>query len=84
MVTDEGIVFDLLSIIPWIKKHGTNPVSGLPLTTKGLTRIHFHKPPQSEIETEFHCPITFKIFNDHTHIVVIKTSGNVYSYDAVE
>ncbi|CDQ95175.1 unnamed protein product [Oncorhynchus mykiss] len=28
MCTPEGIVFDLLSIVPWIKKFGTNPISG--------------------------------------------------------
>uniref|UniRef100_A0A8C4NZZ8 RING-type E3 ubiquitin-protein ligase PPIL2 n=1 Tax=Dicentrarchus labrax TaxID=13489 RepID=A0A8C4NZZ8_DICLA len=26
--TEEGIVFDLLSIVPWIKKYGTNPATG--------------------------------------------------------
>lgn len=29
-------------------------------------------------------PITFKVFNDNTHIVAIKTTGNVYSFDAVD
>ncbi|KAL8180310.1 UNVERIFIED_CONTAM: RING-type E3 ubiquitin-protein ligase ppil2 [Gekko kuhli] len=26
--TPEGIVFDLLSIVPWLKKYGTNPITG--------------------------------------------------------
>uniref|UniRef100_A0ACB8FYQ5 RING-type E3 ubiquitin-protein ligase ppil2 n=1 Tax=Sphaerodactylus townsendi TaxID=933632 RepID=A0ACB8FYQ5_9SAUR len=26
--TPEGIVFDLLNIVPWLKKFGTNPITG--------------------------------------------------------
>ncbi len=29
-----------------------------------------------------HCPITYKVFNENSHIVAIKESGNVYSYEA--
>lgn len=35
-------------------------------------------------EGEYCCPVTSKIFTPHTHIVAIKTTGNVYSYDAVD
>lgn len=33
---------------------------------------------------QYCCPITFKIFTEHTHIVAIRPSGKVYAYDAVE
>ncbi|KAF3930710.1 Phosphatase [Dactylella cylindrospora] len=33
---------------------------------------------------EYCDPVTFKVFTDNTHIVVIKTSGNVFAYDTVE
>lgn len=33
---------------------------------------------------QYHCPITFKIFNENSHIVAISKTGNVFSYDAVE
>lgn len=26
----------------------------------------------------YHCPVTYKVFNENTHIVVVKTTGNVY------
>lgn len=42
--------------------------------------LHFHKNE----EGKYHCPITFKEFTEHTHIVFIKTSGHVYCYDAIE
>ena len=30
---------------------------------------------------KFHCPVTFKIFNENTHIVAVGNTGNVYSYE---
>jgi hypothetical protein len=62
------------NIVPFIKEHGTNPVTGRALAIKELTTLHFHKNPSGE----YHCPLTFKVFNDHSHIVAIRTSGNVY------
>lgn len=28
---------------------------------------------------QYHCPVTYKVFNDHSYIVAIKTTGNVFS-----
>ncbi|KAI8824424.1 cyclophilin-like domain-containing protein [Fimicolochytrium jonesii] len=78
--TNEGMVFDLMNIVPWLKKHGNNPVTGEKLEAKDLTKLHFHK----NASDAYHCPITFKVFNENTHIVAIKPSGQVYSYEAVE
>ena len=33
---------------------------------------------------EYHCPITYKIFNENSHIVAIAKTGNVFSGEAVE
>ena len=33
---------------------------------------------------KFHCPVTFKVFNENTHIVAVKTTGNVYAYECIE
>ncbi|KAJ3155918.1 RING-type E3 ubiquitin-protein ligase ppil2 [Geranomyces variabilis] len=78
--TRDGMIFDLMNIIPWLKKHGKNPVSGEALEPKDLIKLNFHK----NASDEYHCPITFKVFTENTHIVAIKPSGNVYSYEAVE
>nr|XP_015221340.1 PREDICTED: peptidyl-prolyl cis-trans isomerase-like 2 [Lepisosteus oculatus] len=47
MCTPEGHVFDLLSIVPWIKKFGTNPITGeiTPSSVSGqsLGRIEWHR-----------------------------------------
>jgi peptidyl-prolyl cis-trans isomerase-like protein 2 len=35
-------------------------------------------------EGEYHCPITLRVFNENTHIVAVRTSGNVYAQEAIE
>lgn len=68
------------NIAPFIKKHGRNPVTGEPLDPKTLIKMNFLKNSKDQ----YHCPITFKVFNENTHIVCIAKTGNVFSYDAVE
>ena len=55
-------------------------MTGEKLEAKQLIKVNFHRNAKDEI----HCPITFKVLTDSSHIVAIRTSGNVYSYDAVE
>ncbi|KAG1504757.1 hypothetical protein G6F46_001494 [Rhizopus delemar] len=78
--TPDGIIFDLMNIIPYIKKYGTNPVTGEKLETKNLIKLHFHKNDKDE----YFCPVTYKVFSDHTTIAAIKTTGNVFAYDTLE
>ena len=73
-------MFDLLYILPFIKKYKVNPCSGKPLDAKGLIKLKFSKNAAGE----FHCPVMFKVFNNSTHIAVIKTTGNVFCYEAIE
>ncbi|PWW79459.1 hypothetical protein C7212DRAFT_350339 [Tuber magnatum] len=78
--TPDGTIFDLTNIIPWLKKHGTNPVTGAPLSLKDLLKLHMAKNEDGE-----YCdPVTFKVFTDNTHIVAIRTSGNVFAWDTIE
>ncbi len=30
---------------------------------------------------KYHCPVTYKVFNENSHIVAVCTTGNVYSYE---
>ena len=78
--TEQGHVFDLESIVPFLKKYGKNPITGEPLDGKTLIKMNFFKNSKDQ----YHCPITFKVFNENTHIVCIAKSGNVFAYDAVE
>eukprot|EP00884_Botryococcus_braunii_P021935 jgi/Botrbrau1/8425/Bobra.0237s0045.1 len=78
--TEEGTVFEVTNIVPYIQRHHRHPVTGEPLELKSLIRLHWAK----NSDGEYHCPILNKVFTEHTHIVAIKTTGNVYSWEAVE
>uniref|UniRef100_A0A8D0EYV3 Peptidylprolyl isomerase like 2 n=1 Tax=Strix occidentalis caurina TaxID=311401 RepID=A0A8D0EYV3_STROC len=73
-------VFDIVSIVPWIKKYGTNPITGEKLDAKSLIKLNFAK----NSEGKYHCPVLFTVFTNNSHIVAIKTTGNVFAYEAVE
>ncbi|KAF3851445.1 hypothetical protein F7725_013217 [Dissostichus mawsoni] len=78
--TDEGVVFDLLSIIPWIKRYGTNPISGEKLEVKSLIKLTIAK----NTDGKYHCPVLYNVFTNNSHIVTNKVTGNVFSNEAVE
>ena len=75
-----GTIMDIINAVPYITKHKRHPVTGEPLELKDLTRLHFHK----NADGEYACPVLNKVFNENTHIVAIKTTGNVYCWEAVD
>ncbi|KAK7540251.1 putative peptidyl-prolyl cis-trans isomerase [Phyllosticta citricarpa] len=78
--TAEGTIFDLTNILPWLKKHGTNPVDGSPLKSSDLIKLNFMKNEDGEYAD----PVTYKVFTENTHLVALKNTGNVYSWDTIE
>ncbi|KAI9783252.1 MAG: Peptidyl-prolyl cis-trans isomerase cyp8 [Geoglossum umbratile] len=78
--TADGTIFDLTNILPWLKKHGTNPVTGKKLESKELIKLNFHKNDDGEYVD----PVTYKVFTDNTHIVALRNTGNVFAWDTVE
>lgn len=80
MCSPEGTIFDITNILPWLRKHGTNPVNGAPLKQGDLIKLTFAKNEDGEMVD----PVTFKMFTDNTHIVALKNTGNVFAYDTVE
>ncbi|KAF3483389.1 peptidyl-prolyl cis-trans isomerase-like 2 [Arthroderma uncinatum] len=78
--TSDGIIFDLTHILPWVKKHGTNPVNGAPMKNSDLIKLHFAKNDSGEYVD----PVTYKVFTDNTHIVALGNTGNVFAWDTVQ
>ncbi len=78
--TPDGTIFDLISIVPYIRKHGTNPVTGNSLDVKDLIKLNIAKNPDGE----YYCPITLKNFHDNLHIVANRKTGNVYAKEAID
>ena len=77
---EDGNIFDLVQIVPYIKKFKSNPVTGKKLEASMLTKLKVHKNSKGEQQ----CPVLFKVFNNNTQIACIKTTGNVFSYEAIE
>ena len=80
LATADGSVFELLNIVPYLKKFRKHPVTGEPLAASDLIKLHFHKNQ----EGQYACPVLYKPFTQHTHIVAIRPTGHVYCYDAVK
>ncbi|EPS32379.1 hypothetical protein PDE_07339 [Penicillium oxalicum 114-2] len=78
--TQSGTIFDLTNILPWIKKHGTNPVDGSPLKSSDLIKLTIAKNEDGEYVD----PVTYKVLTDNTHIVALRNTGNVFAWDTVE
>lgn len=75
----QGHVFDLVHIVPYLKKFKSNPVTGQKLEASELTKLIFHRDAEGRPQ----CPVLFKVFNDSTHIAAVRTTGHVYSYQAL-
>jgi len=75
----EGVIFDLTNLVPYLQKHKKNPISSEPMTSREIVRLNMTKNDKGE----WICPVTFKTFNDSSHIVAVRTTGSVYSYEAV-
>jgi peptidyl-prolyl cis-trans isomerase-like protein 2 len=79
--TSNGTIFDLTHILTWLSKHeNTNPVDGTPLKRSDLITLNYTKNEDGEYVD----PVTYKVFTDNTHIVALRNSGNVFSWDTVE
>jgi peptidyl-prolyl cis-trans isomerase-like protein 2 len=76
----DGNVFELAQIVKFIKKFKVNPVTGKKLAAADLVKLAVHKDSKGSQ----HCPVMFKVFNNNSHIACVRTTGNVFCYEAVE
>ena len=75
---EKGNIFEKKYIINYISKYHKNPIDFSPLSIKNLIKLNFYKGNNNK----FCCPITLKEYSENTKIVIIKETGNVYSYEA--
>ncbi|XP_060843545.1 RING-type E3 ubiquitin-protein ligase PPIL2 [Rhopalosiphum padi] len=76
----DGNIFEYEALLEYIKQFKHNPVTGKAIELKKLIKLNFHRNAAGE----YHCPVLFKSLTKHSHIVAIKTTGNVFSYEAIE
>ncbi|KAG8883682.1 Peptidyl-prolyl cis-trans isomerase cyp8 [Tulasnella sp. 332] len=75
-----GTVYDLLNIVPWLKEHdNTEPHTNTKLSPSSLITLHYARNAKGQL----HDPISFKTLSEHSHIVVIRTTGNVFLAESV-
>ncbi|KAG9037972.1 Peptidyl-prolyl cis-trans isomerase cyp8 [Tulasnella sp. JGI-2019a] len=75
-----GTVYDLLNIVPWLKEHdNTEPHTGAKLAPSSLITLHYARNAKGQL----HDPISFKTLSEHSHIVAIRTTGNVFLAESV-
>lgn len=99
-------MYDLLAIIPFLRQHGTDPMTGKKMAPGDLIKLNYARNNQGvslfclftgerecschleltrrPFTQQYHDPITFKVFNDHTAIAAIKTTGNVYARESID
>jgi len=76
----DGTIFDIDHILPWLLKHGTNPINGETLKSTELVKLNFARNDDGEMVD----PVTYKVFTNNTHIVALANTGNVFAWDTVE
>ena len=75
----DGVLFDALQLLPFVKERGKSPVTGASLKVKDVLRLHMAKNGDGH----WHCPVTCKAFNNFTKVVAVATPGTVYTNEAV-
>lgn len=79
--TRDGVVYELTNIIPFVRRYGVDPATGRKMARDDLVSLHFHRNAESG---RFQCPVLFKEFTEHTKIAAVRTSGNVFSFEAID
>lgn len=77
---NNGVIFEYDSLLSFLLQYKSDPITGDTMSSKDIIKLNMSKNNSNEWE----CPITNKVFTDSSHIVAITTSGNVYSYNAIE
>lgn len=58
----------------------THPVTKEPLSPSDLITLNYSRNANGELND----PVTFKVFSEHSHLVAIATTGNVFLADTVK
>ncbi|KAL7626896.1 cyclophilin peptidyl-prolyl cis-trans isomerase Cyp8 [Parahypoxylon ruwenzoriense] len=94
--TPDGTIFDVEVISKWLENHKTNPVNGEPLAARDLIKLNFARNADvdrkgarglgGDGKGDLIDPVSFKVFNDNTHIVAIRHGAyaNVFAWETVE
>lgn len=77
-----GTIFDLAAAVPYVRDHGTHPITKAPLALADLTRLKFETGAGGP--GTYACPVLGTAFTPASHIVAVRPTGRVYSWEALE
>eukprot|EP01064_Diplonema_japonicum_P024039 TRINITY_DN34507_c0_g1_i1.p1 TRINITY_DN34507_c0_g1~~TRINITY_DN34507_c0_g1_i1.p1 ORF type:complete len:537 (+),score=122.18 TRINITY_DN34507_c0_g1_i1:67-1611(+) len=77
--TQDGRCYEKEALVKYLQKNKKNPATGEPM---GLDDVYKMKITKSD-KNETICPVTSKVLTEHSRVVAIRTTGRVYSHDAV-
>lgn len=82
----QGNIYETEAILNFVKVFKKNPITGVPMDVKELTKLTFAKNTNDDSEeaSRFQCPALFRSFSKNSHIVAIQNTGNVFSFEAIE
>jgi peptidyl-prolyl cis-trans isomerase-like protein 2 len=82
----EGYIFERKNLLDFMAKFNCDPITGKkPFTESDIIPLKLQKSTENaDAVHSFQCPVLFKTFTENSHIVVIKTTGNVFSHEAVD
>jgi peptidyl-prolyl cis-trans isomerase-like protein 2 len=78
--TGHAYLFDLLALVPYLRRHARHPITGDALASKDILRLKFARNGEGALA----CAATGKVLGEHTKVAALRTTGNVYSYDALQ
>ncbi|KAJ8602412.1 hypothetical protein CTAYLR_001201 [Chrysophaeum taylorii] len=76
----EGVLFDWVGLVEFVRAHGTSPATGAVLTTREIVRLRMAKNG----EGRWMCPVTHKVFTNYSKVAAVGTTGNTYAYEALK
>lgn len=77
----DGHVFEAKAITQLCRRTGLNPITGRHLSPDHLVPLKFTLDPTTQ---RYCCPVLRNVFDALTKVVAIATTGNVYSYAALQ
>ena len=81
VMTPSGVLYDSASIIPWISKHQTCPITGMKLVKSDLLYLHIDRDTTDG--TTFICGISGRRLTCQQQVVVIRSSARMYDARAL-
>lgn len=77
---DEGLVYERTNLERFLDKYHVSPASGRPASRDEILALHMARNERGRL----YDPVSCKELTDHSHLVAVKPTGNVFLYDTVQ